>query len=386
VTARAEDDGGTSGARIGMIGYGAMGKAHAYAYSAARVIRSLSWSPQLAVISGRHREAVAVASGKLGFESWTTDWREIVERPDVDIVDICSPPGSHAEIVEAAAANGKAILCEKPLAVSLDQASAALAAVQAGGVLNAICFNYRYLPAVALMAELVAGGEIGEVLLWRGSWLSDEFLDPTIPFDWRFDPRMGGSTIADLGSHLVDLAEWMVGPIARVCSETSTFTRQRPDPAGGGMLPVGVDDASSALFRFANGAAGVFEVARTCSRRPCDFTIEVNGSKGTIVFDYSRLNELRLGRSTDEGRFYGMRTIRAEHPDHPYAGNWWAIGQGVGYGASFVNLIGELLSSWPTGPWLPGIDVGVRVHQVCDAIERSALESRWVNLSELPTA
>ncbi|MGD0083946.1 MAG: Gfo/Idh/MocA family oxidoreductase [Acidimicrobiales bacterium] len=366
MTAHPAGDGEHDGVRIGMIGYGAMGKAHAYAYRAASVIRPLSSAARLAVVSGRNSEAVAAASVALGFDSWTSDWREVVERPDVDVVDICSPPGSHAEIIEAAARNGKSILCEKPLSVSVADAAAALGAAAASGVLNAICFNYRRLPAVALMKELVAAGEIGDVLLWRGSWLSDEFLDPAIPFDWRFDRRIGGTTISDLGSHLVDLAEWMVGPIGRVCAQSSTFTRERADPTRGGMVPVGVDDASSALVRFTNGAAGVFEVARACSRRPCDFTVEVNGTRGTLVFDYSRLNELRLGRSADEERLYGMRTIRTEHPDHPYAADWWAIGQGVGYGSSFVNLVGDLLSAWPDGPWQPGLDVGFRVQQVCD--------------------
>ncbi|MGA8679259.1 MAG: Gfo/Idh/MocA family oxidoreductase, partial [Acidimicrobiales bacterium] len=182
---------GNGAARIGMIGYGAMGKAHAYAYSAVGVIRSLPSAPRLTVVSGRNAEAVAAASVGLGFESWTTDWREVVERPDVDIIDICSPPGTHAEVISAAAVNGKAILCEKPLAVSLAEAETALAVVRASRVLNAICFNYRFLPAVALMRQLVAEGEVGEVLLWRGSWLSDEFLDPAIDFDWRFDCEMG---------------------------------------------------------------------------------------------------------------------------------------------------------------------------------------------------
>jgi len=368
------------GVGIGMIGYGAMGKAHTYAYRAVSVIRPAVPPPRLVVVSGRHTEAVATASAELGFGSWTADWRDVIARSDVDVVDICSPPGSHAEIIEAAARRGKAILCEKPLAVSLPAAQAALGAVAASGVLHAICFNYRYLPAVALMRELVAGGEIGEVLTWRGSWLSDEFLDPAVGFDWRFDRQMGGTTIADLGSHLIDLAEWIVGPIGHVCAQSSTFTTARAEASSGAMIPVGVDDASSALLRFTNGAAGVFEVARTCSRRPCDFAVEVNGSQGTIVFDYSRLNELRLGRNADDARLYGMRTIRAEHPDHPYAGRWWAIGQGVGYGASFVNLVGDLLSAWPDGPWRPGLDVGLRVQTVCDALERSAAESRWVSL------
>ena len=251
--------------RIGVIGYGAMGKAHAYGYTAVPVIRPLPVTPKLVVISGRNEKAVAAASAAYGFESWTTDWHSIVERPDIDIVDICTPPGTHAEIVEAAASNGKAVFCEKPLSVSVASATAAVDAVNKNGVLNAIGFNYRRLPAVALMKELVDRGDVGDVLLWRGVWLSDEFLDPAIPFDWRFDRQMGGTTIGDLGSHLVDMAEWMIGPMAEVSAQSATFIPKRSEAAGRGTVPVGIDDASSALIRFANGARGVMEVARTCA-------------------------------------------------------------------------------------------------------------------------
>lgn len=368
-------------ARIGVVGYGAMGKAHAYGYTAAPVIRPRGVRPRLSMISGRNVAAVSAAAGALGFDSWTGDWRELVTSPDVDIVDICTPPGTHAEIILAAAAAGKAVICEKPLAVRLPDGEAAAAAVAERGVLSAIGFNYRYLPAVALMRELIAAGEIGDVLLWRGNWLSDEFLDPAIPFDWRFDPALGGSTIADLGSHLIDLAEWMTGPVTEVCAQSRTFTTRRPaGPGETGTRAVGVDDASSALLRFGNGAAGVLEVARTCARRPCDFTVEVNGTAGTLSFSYPRLNELRLGRVADDEHRYGMRTIRAEHPSHPYAADWWAIGQGVGYGASFVNFLGGLLDAWPDGPWLPDLQTGLRVQRVCAAMEQSAASGAWVTV------
>jgi len=367
--------------RVGVVGYGAMGKAHAYGYTAAPVIRPRSVRPRLAMISGRHEPGVSAAASALGFGAWTTDWRALVTSPDVDVVDICTPPGTHAEIVAAAAAAGKAVICEKPLSVGLADAEAAVAAVASASVLAAVGFNYRYLPAVALMRELIAAGEIGEVLLWRGSWLSDEFLDPAIPFDWRFDAVLGGSTIADLGSHLIDLAEWTVGPVAAVAAQSRTFTPHRPADAGGAALrAVEVDDASSALVRFAGGASGVLEVARTCARRPCDFTVEVNGTAGTIRFDYARLNELQLGRTADEEHLYGLRTIRAEHPSHPYAADWWAIGQGVGYGASFVNFLGSLLDTWPDGPWEPDLATGLRVQRVCDAMERSAAGGGWVDV------
>lgn len=369
--------------RIGVVGYGAMGKAHAYGYTAAPVIRPRGVRPRLTRLAGRNEQAVRAAARALGFAAWTTDWRELVTSPEVDVVDICTPPGTHAEIIRAAAAAGKAIICEKPLAVVLADGAAAVAAVAQASVLAAIGFNYRYLPAVALMHELIAAGEIGEVLLWRGSWLSDEFLDPAIPYDWRFDSSLGGSTIADLGSHLVDLAEWMVGPVTQVCAQSSTFTTRRPAGQGETSLrSVGVDEASSALLRFAGGAAGVLEVARTCARRPCDFTIEVNGTRGTLSFSYARLNELELGRVADDEHLYGMRTIRAEHPTHPYAADWWAIGQGVGYGASFVNFLGGLLSSWPDGPWLPDLATGLRVQRVCAAMEASASGHGWVAVSD----
>jgi predicted dehydrogenase len=176
----------------------------------------------------------------------------------------------------------------------------------------------------------------------------------------------------------------MVGPIAEVCAQSATFTGARTNPTGQGTVTVDVDEASSALVKFASGARGVLEVARTCARRPCDFTVEINGTRGTLVFDYTRLNELRIGRLDDDVRLYGMRTIRAEHPSHPYAKDWWAIGQGVGYGSSFVNFLGDLLQSWPDGPWRPDLTDGLRVQVVCDAMERSSMEGKWVGIAGEP--
>jgi predicted dehydrogenase len=362
---------------IGIAGYGMMGKAHSYAYTVAPVMRSLPYRPCLRVISGRDEAKVSRAAEAYGFESWTADWRELIRRPDVDIVDICTPPGTHAEIAAAAAAAGKAVICEKPLAVSYAEAASARDAVRKAGVLNAVGFNYRRLPAVSLMKRMVDRGAVGRVRLVRATWLSDEFVDPAIPYDWRFDRSMGGTTIADLGSHLIDMATWMAGEIAEVSGQSETFVRQRSNRT------VSVDDASSALVRFESGARGVFEMARVAVRRPCDFTIEVNGSEGTLVFEYARLNELLYGDAGDEPGLYGMRRIRAEHESHPYARDWWPVGQGVGYGASFVNHLGDLVERWPDGPWEPDFAQGAAVQAVCDAIERSAAERRWVPVREV---
>jgi len=366
--------------RVGVVGYGVMGKAHCYGYRVAPMLRPLPVTPVVAVMSGRSGLAVTAAAAAYGVPEHTTDWRALVARDDLDVVDICTPPGTHAEIAQAAAAAGKAVLCEKPLALSYPQAAAALAAAEAAGVHHAVGFNYRRLPAVALMRRMVADGAVGEVRLWRATWLSDEFTDPRTPYDWRFDRAMGGTTIADLGSHLIDMALWMAGEITGVCAQSATFIGER------GTRAVTVDDASSALLRFGSGALGVMEVARAAVRRPCDFTVEVNGSRGTLVFDYARLNELRYGSADDDPGLYGMRRIRAEHPSHPYAADWWPLGQGVGYGASFGNQIADLLEGWPEAPWSPGFGQGAAVQAVCDAMEASAAQGRWVAVSEVTGA
>ena len=362
---------------IGIVGYGLMGRAHAYGYTAAPRIRELPCTPRLRVISGRNEEGVAQAAQAYGFERWTTDWREVVSSPDVQIVDVCTPPGAHAEAVEAAASEGKAVLCEKPLSVDYASALSMARAAAEAGVPNATGFNYRRLPAIALLKRLVEEGRIGEVLLWRGTWLSDEFLDPDIPFDWRFERATGGSTFADLGAHLVDQALWVVGDIDEVSAQSETFTRERSGRA------VDVDEASSAMLRFAGGARGTLEVAKVAARRPCDFFVELNGRTGTLRFEYPRLNELWYGDARDDDTLYGMRRIRAEHVTHPYAAEWWPIGQGIGYGMTFVAQAADLLERWPDGPWEPDLAQGARVQAVCEAMERSAEEQRWVRVSEV---
>jgi predicted dehydrogenase len=337
---------------IGVVGYGMMGKAHSYAYTVAPVMRSLPYRPMLRVISGRDEAKVSRAAAAYGFETWTADWHELIQRPDVDIVDICTPPGTHTEIASAAAAAGKSVICEKPLAITYAQAASAVDAVNRAGVLNAVGFNYRRLPAVSLMKRMVDEGAVGKVRLLRATWLSDEFVDSAIPFDWRFDRSAGGTTIADLGSHLVDMATWMAGNVAEVCGQSETFIRERSKRA------VTVDDASSALVRFESGARGVFEMARVAVRRPCDFTIEINGDSGTLAFEYARLNELLYGEGADRAELYGMRRIRTEHESHPYARNWWPLGQGRWARASATAQASSTISATSssagrTGPGNP---------------------------------
>ncbi len=366
---------------VALIGYGMMGRAHAYAYRAAPLIRPGDVTFVPVVMTGRHEDALARAAAGCGIAEWTTDWHSVLERGDVDVVDICHATGAHDEVALAAAAAGKAIICEKPLATSYRAAATVRDAARAAGVRNAVGFNYRHLPALALMSEMVKSGELGEVLLWRGTWLSDEFADPTTPFDWRFEAGVGGTTIADLGSHLIDLATWMVGEIAEVSATSSTFVTARSVP--GGSRPVEIDDATSALVRFASGAQGTFEVAKVAARRPCDFVVEINGTKGTALFSYHQLNELWYGRVDEDPRLYGMRRIRTEHPLHPETAGWWPIGQGVGYDASFINQAAALAETWPAKEWSPSFVEGAEVAAVCEAIARSASERRWVTRDEV---
>lgn len=370
--------------KVGVVGYGMMGRAHAYAYRAAPLIRPSSVVFTPVVMSGRNADAVAKVSQECGINTWVTDWRQLIERRDVDVVDICTPPGTHAVIIEAAARAGKDVFCEKPLATNYADARAALDAVMKGGVRHAVGFNYRRLPAVSLMAEMIANAELGEIHLWRGTWLSDEFVDPAIDFDWRFESSMGGSTIGDLGSHLIDLATWMLGPIDDVAAMSSTFVRQRNDD--GRSRAVEVDDASSALVRFSSGAQGTMEVARAAPRRPCDFTMEVNGSRGTAMFSYAQLNELWVGNTDDDARLYGLRRVRTEHPSQPETTGWWPIGQGVGYDASLINQVADLASTWEARAWSPDFSVGADVAAVCAAMERSVVDRRWVSIDEVVRA
>jgi predicted dehydrogenase len=368
---------------VAILGYGIMGKAHAYAYRVAPTIRALPCQPRVRVICGRHAEAVERAARDYDIPEWTTNWQAAIARDDVQVVDVCTPPGAHAEMVEAAARAGKAVVCEKPFTTSHADGRRALATVRQAAVLHAIGFNYRRLPAVALMRQMIEQGAIGQPHLFRAIWLTDEFSDPTTPFDWRFDRRLGGTTIADLGSHLFDLARWMLGDIQDVVAQSATFVPERPDPAGGRPVAVTVDDSSSAMVRFASGARGVFEMTRSCVRHPCDLTVEVNGATGSLRFDYARLNELWYGSHHDDPRLYGLRRIRAEHPTHPYAAQWWPLGQGVGYGSSFVNQVCDLLERWPAGPWTPDLADGLAVQAICTAAERSVEERRWVAVSEV---
>ena len=306
---------------IGIVGYGMMGRAHAYGYRVAPQLRELPVQPRLRVISGRDAAAVARAARRAtGSRRRSPTGATVVEHPDVDIVDVCTPPGTHAEVVEAAVAAGKAVLCEKPLAADLRRRAPRRRRAHGRGGRAARDRLQLPAPAGALADEAArrrgSDRRGAAVARRRGSRTSSSIRE--IPFDWRFERALGGTTIADLGAHLVDLALWIVGDVDGGQRAVGDVHADAHDPTRPPRA-VDVDEASSALLRFASGARGTLELARVAPRRPCDFTVEVNGARGTLHFDYARLNELWLGDAADEDVLYGLRRIRAEHRVHPYA-------------------------------------------------------------------
>lgn len=366
---------------VAMIGYQFMGRAHANAWrQVARFFDDCPFEPALRVVCGRNEAEVARAANKLGFAEHATSFEEVVARRDIDIVDVCTPGDSHERIVAAAAAAGKAILCEKPLANSLAEAERMLAAVERAGVAHMVCHNYRRAPAVALAKSLLAEGRLGRIHHYRGTYLQDWIVDPSFPRVWRLEKAKAGSgALGDIGSHSIDLARHLVGEIAQVCGMLETFVGERPLEDGSGSAPVDVDDAALALVRFENGAIGSIEASRFAPGRKNHNRFEINGSRGSLAFDLERMNELEL--YLEEGPSSGFRTILATDPAHPYVGAWWPPGHIVGYEHTFVHTVLDFLRALATGEQpSPGFDDGVRNQRVLDATLRSAAARAWVEL------
>jgi predicted dehydrogenase len=360
-----------------MIGYQFMGRAHANAWRQVGRFFDLPADVELAVVCGRKRAGVEAAAAKLGFAEAATDWRAVVARKDVDVVDVCTPGDSHAEIAIAAAEAGKAVLCEKPLANTVADAERMRDAVVRARVPNAVCHNYRRAPAVALAKRIVESGRLGRLHHWRGTYLQDWIVDPAFPRVWRLEKAKAGSgALGDIGSHQVDLARHLVGEITEVSGLLETFVPERPLPEGRGMGPVDVDDAALALVRFEGGAIGTIEGTRFAPGRKNFNRFELNGSRGSLSFDLERMNELELYE--EAGPESGFRTILATEPSHPYAGAWWPPGHVLGYEHTFVHTARDFLEAVATGAAMqPDFADGLANQRVLAAIERSAASRRW---------
>jgi predicted dehydrogenase len=372
---------------VGLIGYAFMGAAHSQAWRTAPHFFDLPLRPQLTVLAGRDAVRVADAAERLGWSSVETDWRRVLERDDVDLVDVCTPGDTHAEIAIAALEAGKHVLCEKPLANSVAEAEAmAEAAARAAtrGVRSMVGFTYRRVPAIGLARELVAQGRLGEIRHVRAQYLQDWIADPTAPMSWRLQKeRAGSGALGDIGAHIVDLTQHITGQrLTGVSALLETFVKERPLPASEGSLSgvagqgtgrVTVDDAAVFLGRFDGGALATFEATRFALGRKNAIRIEVNGSRGSLAFDFEDMNVLHFYDGDEPAATAGFRRIVVTEPEHPYVGAWWPAGHGLGYEHGFTHQVVDLVTAIAKGEDpTPSFADGLQVQRVLDAVERSA--------------
>lgn len=369
---------------VALIGYDFMGRAHSNAWrQVGHFFDDLPVEPVMKVVVGRTEAKVAEARGRLGFEEHATSWQQVLARKDIDVVDICTPGDSHAEIAVAAAAAGKAILCEKPLANTLPEAEQMLAAVKKAGVVHMLCHNYRRCPAVTLAKQLIDAGELGDIHHYRGVYLQDWIVDPNFPRVWRLEKaRAGSGSLGDILSHTMDLSRYLVGEPVEVSGLLKTFITERPlpgDPTKKGK--VDVDDAAQALVKFASGAIGYYEGTRFAPGRKNYNCLEINGSRGSLVWNLERMNELEV--YTEQGPNSGFRTISVTDGKHPYLSAWWPPGHIIGYEHSFTHTIHDFVRGVAEGKSpRPNFEDGQQNQRVLDAIERSARTGHWEKITE----
>ncbi|MDQ2584063.1 Gfo/Idh/MocA family protein [Saccharothrix yanglingensis] len=372
---------------VGMVGHAFMGAVHSHAWRSVHRFFDVPLTPRLAALGGRDAVRAKEAADKYGWAAVETDWRALVARDDVQLVDVCTPGDTHAEIALAALAAGKHVLCEKPLANSVAEAEEMAAAASAAaerGVRSMVAFNYRRVPALALARRLVAEGRIGDVRHVRAVYLQDWLSDPESPMTWRLRREKAGSgALGDLGAHIVDAAQFVTGGlITGVSATTETFVKERPDGAGG-RDEVTVDDAAVFLARFDSGALGTFEATRFALGRKNAMRLEVNGSRGSLAFDFESMNELSVF-SSDDGPESGFRRVLVTEADHPYVGAWWPPGHLLGYEHTFTHEVADLLTAISEGvDPAPSFADGLRVQRVLAAVEDSAGHgSAWTTIGD----
>lgn len=367
---------------IALIGYGFMGRAHSNAWRQVGSFFDVPYEPVMKVICGRNESELIKAANNFGWQEHSTSWEEVVGREDIDVVDICTPGNLHLPIALAAAASKKIVFCEKPLANTVAEAKQMLEAVRVNGCVHMLCHNYRRVPAVTLARELISAGRIGKIYHYRGTYLQDWLVDPDFPRVWRLEKAKAGSgALGDLLSHSIDLARYLVGEITEVSGLLKTFITERPLPDSPTMAPVEVDDAALSLVKFGNGAVGTIEATRFAAGRKNYNRFEINGSRGTIVFNLERMNELEL--YTDEGLESGFRTIQVTGKGYPYMEGWWPRGHIIGYEHTFTHTVLDLLKAVAEGQMpTPNFEDGVRNQLVLDAVERSAASGCWEPVSQ----
>jgi predicted dehydrogenase len=383
--------------RVAMVGHAFMGAAHSQAWRTAPHFFDLPLVPEMAVLGGRDPGRTEAAAARLGWAATETDWRRLVERDDIDLVDICTPGNTHAEIAIAALEAGKHVLCEKPLANTVAEAEAMTAAAErahAHGVRTMVGFTYRRVPAIALAQRLVAEGRLGEIRHVRAQYLQDWIADPEAPLSWRLDKAQAGSgALGDIGAHIVDLTQFVTGDrIVELTGRLETFVKERPYATEHSGLsgtastergPVTVDDAASFLATFAGGAMGVFEATRFATGRKNAIRIEFNGSKGSLAFDFEDMNVLEYFDATGDDETAGFRRILVTEASHPYVGAWWPPGHGLGYEHGFTHQVVDLVGAIAAGTDpRPTFADGLQVQRVLAAVETSSDTRSW---QEIPS-
>ena len=374
--------------RIGLIGYRFMGKAHSNAWRQAPRFFNLKANIELHTICGRNAAGVQAARVQLGWQNAATDWREVVESPLIDIVDIGTPNESHAEIAIAAARGGKHILCEKPLAMNVKQAEAMLAAAQKAKVVHMVCHNYRRIPAMALAKKMINEGVLGRIYHFHARYAQDWLVDPEFPLNWRLQKEASGSGAnGDINAHIIDLGRYLVGEFKEVCGLLDTFVAERPiaEALAKGTRKLGkvtVDDAAIFIGRMENGALANLEATRFAAGRKNHFEIEINGSKGSLYFDFEDMNRLKFFNGDDPKDRQGFRDILVtERGVQPYIANWWPPGHILGYEHTFIHTIADFVNACADGkPVQPTFEDGLKNQRVLAAVEESNQKGRWVKL------
>lgn len=372
---------------VGMMGYAFMGKAHSNAY---KTIPYMVYPPPavpvLAAIAGRDEDSVKEAALRYGYAHYYTDWRDLIKDDRVQLFDNGGPNDVHAEPCIAAAQAGKHILCEKPLARDAKEAAAMLEAVTKAGVKHMVAFNYRYVPAIRQAYDLIKSGKLGEIYHFRAVYLQEWIMDPSFGMVWRLDKKRAGSgVLGDLGAHIIDLARFLVGEPRRVSAITRTFIKQRPLADGTGMGDVTVDDAFVSLFDFEGGALGTLEASRFCAGRKNHQVLEINGSKGSLVFNLERLNELEIFWKDEQPKeTQGFHNVLISESYHPFWGYWWPHGHMIGWEHTFIHEISHLLdaivNNQEVAPYGATFEDGYKNAVICDAILESAGTGKHVDI------
>lgn len=370
--------------RVALLGTKFMGKAHSQAYRNVNMYFPAAPKVEMKVIVGRDAAETEQAAQAYGWREASTDWKAVLKRDDIDLVDVSTPGNLHCEMVLAAARAKKHIVCEKPLANTLGESKRMLAAVKKAKVRHFLMHNYRRCPAVALAKRMIGDGRIGQIFHFRARYLQDWAMSPDVPLVWRFDRKLSGSgALGDLGAHIIDLGRYLCGEITQVSAATETFIKKREKTDGSkAMGNVTVDDAVVMCARFANGAIGTLEASRFAFGRKNHNTFEINGSKGSLVFDLENLNNLKFCSADDAPDAQGFREIIAVTKGaHPYADNWWFDGHILGYEHTFTHSVNDFLMALESGAEIhPTFEDGVRNQQVLDAADRAARSRRWVKV------